>query len=134
MKWGGGNLSIYVSTLDDLADAPGAEGASIDDCQLCSRLFEDLLDTPEYDPGIPYTLQVSTPGTSDVIARDREFEAFQGFTVTVRTSETYKKKTIFEGTLKERTEADVCLNMKGRILKIPRGIVQEVRLAKPKTE
>jgi ribosome maturation factor RimP len=52
----------------------------------------------------------------------------------VSTIEPYKKKTVFDGTLIERTETDVVLSLKGRIVKIPRDVIAQVTLAKSKYE
>lgn len=48
--------------------------------------------------------------------------------MTVTTSEIFKKKDLFEGSLMGRTDSDVSVNVKGRIINIPRSIVTEVRL------
>jgi ribosome maturation factor RimP len=134
MRFSGAHLRIFVSTQDDVDCLPDAPAATSDDCQYASVALGDLLDELDLAPLDAYTLEVSTPGTPDCITKTREFEVFKGFAVTVTTSKLFKIKTVFEGTLHERTDEDVRINVKGRILSIPRDIVVEVRLAAPKEE
>lgn len=113
---------------DDDADA-GGHGASLRQCQRLSTALEALLDGGAIPvPADAYTLEVGTPGAPSVLTRDFEFEVFKSFPVTVRTTEIWRKADRFSGTLHSRTEAAVVLNLKGRLLKIPRELVAEVRL------
>jgi len=132
--WKAPVLRVCVTSLDDLSGADGADGATVDDCTFASTILGDLLDSGDYVPAEAYTLEVSTPGTKDVLTKTREFVAFKGFEVSVRTSEVFKKKMVFEGSLVERTERHVKINVKGRSIAIPREIVLEVRLGAAKTE
>ena len=54
--------------------------------------------------------------------------------MTVTTTEVYKKKTVWEGTLVGRDDEFVSLNLKGRPVKIPTELVAHVRLPEAKTE
>lgn len=116
--------------IDDDNDA-GGHGASLRQCQRLSTALEALLDGGAIPvPADAYTLEVGTPGAPSVLTRDFEFEVFKSFPVTVRTTEVWRKADRFSGTLHSRTEAAVVLNLKGRLLKIPRELVAEVRLPK----
>lgn len=129
IQWSGRRLSVFVSTRADVDGQLDAVGATSDECQFASRALGNLLD--ENDALVPfeeYTLEVSSPGTTDVLTKDREFEAFKGFHVTVATIELYKKKTCFEGTLHARTKDNLQINIKGRIFAIPRILVANVKL------
>jgi ribosome maturation factor RimP len=77
---------------------------------------------------------LASPGVQDVLCSPRDFVSFQGFPVIVTTSELFKKKTSFEGTLQVRDEESVVISVKGRIVKIPVGIVSKVELPKAKFE
>jgi ribosome maturation factor RimP len=81
-----------------------------------------------------YEIMLATPGISDVLRADRDFETFRGFPVTVTLSEEYKKKKAHEGTLVGRDEESVKISIKGRNMSIPRALVKEVRLPKSKIE
>ncbi len=54
--------------------------------------------------------------------------------VTVTTSEPFKNKTTFTGTVVRRTDAHVVLSAKGRIVQLPRELVAEVKLPAPQFE
>lgn len=114
---------------DDVDDDAGGHGATLRQCQRVSTALEALLDGGAIPvPADAYTLEVGTPGAPAVLTRDFEFEVFKSFPVTVRTTEVWRKADRFEGTLHSRTDAAVVLNLKGRLLKIPRELVAEVRL------
>ncbi|WP_069789291.1 ribosome maturation factor RimP [Cyanobacterium sp. IPPAS B-1200] len=100
---------------------------SLDDCEQMSRLLEEVLEAKDIIPEA-YALEISSPGIADVLTTDREFISFQGFPVMVETHTPHKKKTQFQGTLRSRDEDFVSLNCKGRIVKIPRELVQRVTL------
>jgi len=130
-----GVINVSVTSLDDIANIPGCSGATLDDCVRASRIIGDYIDsTPEFlsDLGENYSLEVATPGTKDVITKDREMLAFKSFPVRITTTEEYKGKKHLEGTLIGRDDSHVKINVKGRPVKIPRDIVAEVRLASAK--
>lgn len=109
-------------------DIRNREGdTSLDDCEKMSRLLEEILEAKDIIPEA-YSLEISSPGIADVLTTEREFISFQGFPVMVETHTPHKKKTQFEGTLHGRDEDFVYLNCKGRIVKIPRELVQQVTL------
>ena len=85
-----------------------------------------------------HDLEVCSPGASDVLTMQSEFEAFKGFDVAVRTlnpvTNDEKDFRTMEGRLVERTITDVVINMKGRMVTIPWHLVDEVRLPKAKSE
>lgn len=101
---------------------------SLDDCEKMSRALEATLDTADIVPGA-YVLEVSSPGISRVLATDREFVSFKGFTVIVKTSEPYEGHQEWAGNLIGRDDSSVRLNRKGRAIAIPRSLVARVQLA-----
>lgn len=101
---------------------------SLEHCTDMSRAVEEAIETAELIPDA-YVLEVSSPGVSDVLSRDRDFVSFKGFPVVVKTTEPHKGQTRWEGTLMRREDEYVFINLKGRPVKIPRGLVQEVRLS-----
>lgn len=52
----------------------------------------------------------------------------------VTTKEEFKGKTSFTGTLTKRTGDAVLISLKGRILEIPRCIIESVQIPKPQIE
>jgi len=122
-----------------------ASGGGIEDLEQLNRRLGDVLDRWEVGDGeeggseaakaLPaYMLEVASPGVSDLLLDDRDFETFKGFEVRVRLSEEFKKKTDYDGTLQGRDEDSVLINLKGRIVKLPRGLVIDVRLPSALTE
>lgn len=129
MQWSDRCLQVFISTRADVDGQLDAVGATSDECQFASSVLAGILDEDtSLMPSEEYSLEVSSPGTPDVLTKDREFEAFKGFQVRVATTELFRKKSCFEGTLHGRTEDQIRINIKGRILGIPRSIVADVRL------
>ncbi len=106
------------------------EDTSLNDCEQMSRTLEAELDTTEIIPDA-YVLEVSSPGISEQLTRDREYVSFKGFPVLVMTDPPYKGKEKWQGTLNGRDETTVYLNQKGKIVKIPRDVTQIVQLDTP---
>jgi ribosome maturation factor RimP len=104
------------------------EDTGLDDCARLSAALTEALDESDLIPDA-YVLEVSSPGVSDVLTRDRDFEVFKGFPVEVQLSEVYKKKQVWQGSLVGRDEVKVSLNLKGRLVGLPRELVCSVQLA-----
>jgi len=83
-----------------------------------------------------YELEVTSPGTSEVLTKQRDFETFKGFQVTVDTDNPIDpdQKRTLEGKLVERNAIDLVINQKGRMIRIPYHLVLEVKLVPAKTE
>ncbi|MBE9041511.1 ribosome maturation factor RimP [Oscillatoriales cyanobacterium LEGE 11467] len=105
-------------------------GTSLQDCELMSRSLEATLDAVELIPDA-YVLEVSSPGVSRQLSADREFTAFKGFAVTVKTEEPIDGQHQWEGQLVKRDDDAVYINRKGRAIAIPRSLVTEVQLSDP---
>ena len=102
------------------------QDTGLEDCERMSRELEAELDSQESIPEA-YVLEVSSPGVSTILSSDRDFVSFKGFAVIVTTVEPYKKHTEWQGTLQGRDESSVHLNLKGRMLAIPRELVASVK-------
>mmetsp|Transcript_225 Transcript_225/g.410 ORF Transcript_225/g.410 Transcript_225/m.410 type:complete len:124 (+) Transcript_225:679-1050(+) len=105
----------------------------IDECTQVSRALGNRLENAPFMEDRPYNLVVSTPGAKEVLTRDREFLSFKGFPVLLTTTEPFKKKTEFQGNLHNRDEEFVRVNIRGRIVQVPRELVKEVRLIQDQT-
>lgn len=100
---------------------------SLNDCEQVSRALETALDARDVIPG-SYVLEISSPGISRQLNSEREFLAFKGFAVIVKTSTPFEKRKEWRGQLQGRDETAVYLNQKGRAIAIPRQIVASVQL------
>lgn len=131
--WVGGRVEVVISASDDISNPIGP---SVSALQICHRSMYDEFELREEELAVvtKFEIVVASPGIGEVLRSDQDFVSFKGFNVAVTTTELYKKKTLFEGTLVERTEHDVCISLKGRIVKVPRELVADVRLPKPKYE
>eukprot|EP01033_Poteriospumella_lacustris_P002826 gene2826-2053_t len=93
----------------------------------------------EEDPALARVLQtteilIATPGISDVLSNDRDFQTFRAFPIELLLLEEFKKAMKLEGTLVKRDDAFVHISTKGRPISVPRAIIREVRLAPSKFE
>lgn len=104
-----------------------SEDTSLNDCEQMSRALEKTLDETEIVPGA-YVLEISSPGISRQLTTDREFVAFKGFSVIVKTFAPYEDHKEWQGKLQGRDEQAVYLNRKGRAIAIPRELVAKVQL------
>ena len=115
-----------------------ASGAGVDELQQLNVHLSNWIDTEieeeVFESLPPFLLQVSSPGLSPVLSSDLDFSAFKGFPVICTTSEPFKSKTKWEGTLIGRDDKHVIINLKGRAQKIPRELVSEVRMPDAKRE
>ena len=80
----------------------------------------------------PYVLEVSSPGIGEELREDRDFNSFRGFPVEVVSREPSGSERPREGLLLERDQSAVLLNVRGRIVRIPREHVVRVRLISPR--
>ena len=125
MSYASGKLSVLAS------------GGGLDELQALNThlsSFVDEQDEATMEALPPFLLEVSSPGLSSILTTDLDFSAFKGFPVTATTTEPFKDKTVWEGTLVGRDDEFVTINLKGRLVKLPRSIVGEVALPKSKRE
>lgn len=103
------------------------QDTGLDDCERMSRALEIALDTTEIIPDA-YVLEVSSPGISRQLITDREFISFKGFPVVISTDQLYDGQQEWTGQLIRRDETTVYLNQKGRVVEIPRALINRVQL------
>ena len=105
------------------------QNTGLDDCERMSRSLEPTLDAADLIPHA-YVLEISSPGAERELQGDREFVAFRGFMVTVGTTDLHEGKQSCSGHLMSRNETHVTISIKGRIVNIPRELVDRVELSK----
>jgi ribosome maturation factor RimP len=87
------------SLLRLLVDQPGG-GISLNDLERLSPILGDLLDV--YDPVEGrYTLEVSSPGINRPLAKLKDFEAYRGQRIRLRTYRPREGRKNFQGVLVE---------------------------------
>lgn len=100
---------------------------SLENCEQMSRILEEQLDLTEIIPGA-YVLEISSPGISRTLTTERDFIAFKGFAVTIKTFAPYKNKKQWQGRLQHQDETAIHINDKGKAIAIPRDLVAKVQL------
>jgi len=103
------------------------QNTGLDDCERMSRALEAALDEIDLIPHA-YVLEISSPGADRLLEGDREFVAFRGFMVAVNMISSYEGKQIWTGHLISRNETEVSLSIKGRVVHIPRALIERVEL------
>jgi len=104
---------------------------SLSDCEEFSKLLSARLDIEEGDmlPG-PYHLEVSSPGLTRTLKKDREFEIFAGREIQVTTYTSVEGKKRFIGRLEGLKEGRVMVADRemGGVVAIPRDQVAKAKL------
>ena len=104
-----------------------ADDTGLDDCEQMSVALGEALETAGLLPDA-YVLEVSSPGVSETLVNDRDFNVFRGFPVAVTLTEPHKGKKVWTGKLVERDDDKVRLNQKGRAIALPRDLIDTVQL------
>lgn len=78
-------------------DKPG--GITVDDCEVISRKFSDILDEKDYIED-SYIFEVSSPGLGRPLKKEKDFQRSLGEDVEIRTYRPIDGQKEFEGVLK----------------------------------
>ncbi len=99
----------------------------------CARLSKPIGEAIEHSKllDIAYVLEISSPGLNDILKTDKEFETFKGFPIEVSKKGETDSQVIQSGLLHTRSKEHLLINVKGKISKIPRHHVMQVRLISP---
>jgi len=112
------------------ARADDLDGLTVDKLSNLARSLNDALEVREDDLRVlsRHELIVATPGSPDLLTTERQFEAFKGFDVIVKTWDPEDNPREILGKLVDRTTTELTINLKGRIVTIPCTLIEEVRL------
>ncbi len=104
-------------------------GVDLDTCERFHRAVDVVLD--ELDPtfGVPYTLNVSSPGLDRPFKTDRDYQKAMGQKVEVRLFAPMQGKKLFEGVLIDHDENCVCIEVKGETLKFEKSKIAKISRA-----
>ena len=102
-------------------------GININDCELVSRAFSEILD--KEDPfEDAYILEVSSPGLGRPLKKDKDFQRNLGEEVEVRTYKPINKQKEFVGLLDAWDKESVTLQLEsGEMLTIARADIALIR-------
>ena len=110
-------LTVYIDT---------ETGVDLDTCEKFHRAIDPVLD--EIDPtfGLPYTLNVSSPGLDRPLKTARDYQKCLGKKVEVKLFAPLKGKKFFELVLKNYDETCVYLQDKDEDLKIEKAKIAKI--------
>ena len=102
-------------------------GININDCELVSRAFSEILD--KEDPiEDAYILEVSSPGLGRPLKKDKDFQRNLGEEVEVRTYKPINKQKEFVGLLDAWDKETVTLQLEsGEMMNIARADIELIR-------
>ena len=108
-------------------DKPG--GITVDDCEIVSRAFSDLLDENDFIED-SYILEVSSPGLGRPLRKDKDFARSMGEEVDIKTYRAINHQKDFTGILKEYDKEKIVIELEnGELMEFARADIALVRLA-----
>ena len=111
------NLTIYIDTDG---------GVDLNTCEKFHRAIDSVLD--EVDPtfGVPYTLNVSSPGLDRPLKTDRDYQKAMGLKVEIKLFAPLKGQKFFEAVLKGHDENCVFLEDKDGEWKLEKAKIAKI--------
>lgn len=103
-------------------------GISLDDCTLVSRRMNDILDADDYID-VPYTFEVSSPGLTRVLKKDRELHNSIGRDVDVATYQKVDGAKEFTGILKSFDKEHLVLSFGDEEMNFDRKNISKIKLS-----
>ena len=108
-------------------DKPG--GISVDDCEVVSRAFSDVLDEKDYIED-SYIFEVSSPGLGRPLKKEKDFARSIGEEVEIRTYRSIDRQKEFIGFLKEYDKDTVTIEYDDETTQVfERSDIALIRLA-----
>ena len=117
----GGNwyLRAYI-------DKPG--GISVDDCEVVSRAFSDILDEKDYIEDT-YIFEVSSPGLGRPLKKEKDYVRSVGKSIDIKLYKAIDKQKEFTGILKENTEDQIVLTVEDQDITFEKKSIASARLS-----
>eukprot|EP00953_Heterococcus_sp_UTEX-ZZ885_P009292 5491-Heterococcus_DN1.PRE.4 len=136
IMWSFHKLEVTVTRGDVPEDSDEAGYVDSEELMSTIRAVNDALEDVEDELRVlgRHELIIATPGAKNILTTDREFQAFTGFDVEVMTGSTFNIQRLVTGKLLERTFDELIITQKGRKVRIPLALVDEVRLPEAKVE
>ena len=116
---GGRILRLYIDKPD---------GINLNDCVVISRQMGDIIDVNLDEIG-PFSLEVTSPGSSRPLTSKEDFEKFKGNRVKIKTNRSINGQKIFKGTLLGISGERVNLQLGDQLVAIPNQDILKARLA-----
>lgn len=104
-------------------------GIAVDDCEVVSRAFSEILDREDYIEGT-YIFEVSSPGLGRPLKKEKDFQRSLGDEVEVRLYRAIDRQKEFTGILKAYDKESVTLGFEDETeITIARADIALIRLA-----
>lgn len=107
-------------------DKPG--GITIDDCELVSRRLSDLLDEADYIKDA-YILEVSSPGLTRPLKKDKDYDRNIGKLIDVRLYQPVDKRKDMTVTLLSYTKDTITVSEDEKVFVLERKNISMIRQA-----
>lgn len=108
-------------------DKPG--GISVDDCEIVSRTFSDILDEKDYIEDT-YIFEVSSPGLGRPLKKEKDLKRSIGEEVEIRTYRPIQRQKEFVGILKEYDSDTITIEYEDETTQVfQRSDIALIRLA-----
>lgn len=102
-------------------------GITVDDCEIVSRAFSELLDKDDFIEDA-YILEVSSPGLGRPLKKDKDFQRSMGEEVEIRLFRPINKRKEYIGLLKQFDKDSVTIEQEdGEELQIARTDIALIR-------
>ncbi len=102
-------------------------GVTLDDCTQISQEVGRSLDVEDFI-SIPYTLEVSSPGLSRPLKKEKDFMKYRNQNVKIKTTRPIENRRQFKGKLLGMSENRIEIEMDGGIFQIPLSDVAKANL------
>lgn len=113
-------LRLYVDRLET--------GITLDEISEITRLVSDRLDEEDFIEE-EYVLEVSSPGITRVIKKEKDFVRFAGRKIDVKLYRPYEKRKKFTALLRGYEDGDVVMELDGEEIRIPLKDISKVNLS-----
>ncbi len=103
-------------------------GIMVDDCEIVSRTFSDLLDEKDFIDG-SYILEVSSPGLGRPLKKEKDYIRSMGKEIEIRTYKAVNKEKTFFGLLKSYDSDSVTIECEDGDMTFDKSNIALIRLA-----
>jgi ribosome maturation factor RimP len=93
-------------------------GVTLDDCTHISQELGRHLDVEDFI-SVPYTLEVSSPGLTRPLKKEKDFIKYRNSFIKVKTLHPIDNRRNFKGRLLEVSGGDIEIETEGRVFRIP---------------
>jgi ribosome maturation factor RimP len=111
-------LRLYIDKPD---------GVTLDDCTRISQEVGRSLDVEDFI-SIPYTLEISSPGLTRPLKKEKDFVKYRNHIIKVKTVDPVENRRQFKGKLLGISEKRIQIEMNGGVFQIPLSNVAKANL------